>query len=47
MNCRWHYSLLDENTFKRLKENGAGLFQILQYTELTYNSVKNTLFDIE
>ena len=47
MSCRWHYSLLDENTFKRLQENGVGLLQILQYAELTYNSVKNTLFDIE
>lgn len=47
MNCQWHYSLLDDSTFYRLKETGACLHDILQYSELTQNKVQNSLFEMD
>ena len=47
MNCQWHYSLLDDSTFYHLKETGAALKDILQYSELTQNKVQNSLFEMD
>ena len=47
MNCKWHYSLLDENTFYSMKSNGAELKQILEFSELTQNKISDELFEIK
>lgn len=47
MNCQWHYSLLDDTTFYRLKETSAHLYDILRYSELTQNKVQNSLFALD
>ena len=45
MNCIWHYALLDDATFTSLSQNNASLMEILRYSELTQNKVKEGLFE--
>lgn len=45
MNCEWSYALLSENTFLRMKEQGANTCEILEYAKLTKGKVKGTLSD--
>lgn len=45
MNCIWHYALLDDATFTSLRQNNASLMEILRYSELTQNKVKEGLFE--
>lgn len=45
MNCIWHYALLDDATFASLSQNNASLMEILRYSELTQNKVKEGLFE--
>ena len=45
MNCFWHYALLDDATFTSLSQNSASLMEILRYSELTQNKVKEGLFE--
>lgn len=47
MNCKWHYSLVDENTFYSMKSNGAELKQILEFSELTQHKISDELFEIQ
>lgn len=45
MNCIWHYALLDDAIFTSLSQNNASLMEILRYSELTQNKVKEGLFE--
>ena len=43
MNAIWHYSILDDSTFYRMKENGASTKDTLDYCQLTNNKVAGRL----
>ena len=45
MSCIWHYALLDDATFTNLSQNNASLMEILRYSELTQNKIKEGLFE--
>jgi type III restriction enzyme len=45
MNVEWVYVLLGEETFQRLRENGANICEILEYARLTKGKVEGTLGD--
>ncbi len=43
-NCEWSYTLLGENTFYSMKEKGASIEEILEYSKLTKQRVQGALF---
>ena len=45
MNCNWSYVLLNQNTFERMKKQGATTCEILEYVKLTKAKVRGTLGD--
>lgn len=44
MNSLWHYSLLDDTTFYSMKNLGASLKEILEYSKLTNGKIEGKLF---
>jgi type III restriction enzyme len=44
MNAEWKYALLGETTFYSLKDRGASVQEILEFTKLTRERVKGPLF---
>jgi type III restriction enzyme len=44
MNAVWEYVLLGENTFGSLKDKGASILEIFEYTKITKNKIEGTLF---
>lgn len=47
MDAQWHYSLLDDGTFYRLRQANANLLEILKYSELQKKHIQERLFDLE
>lgn len=44
MGAEWEYILLGENTFKSLRDKGANITEICNYSQITKNKVLGTLF---
>ena len=44
MGVEWEYILLGENTFYGLKDKGADILEIFNYTKITKNKIQGTLF---
>lgn len=44
MGCEWKYALLGETTFYSMKDRGASIKEILEFSKLTRERIKGTLF---
>ncbi len=44
MNCEWHYVLLGENTFYSMRDKGASIKEITDFSKLTKQKIEGKLF---
>lgn len=44
MNCEWNYVLLGETTFYSMRDRGASIKDIMEYTKLTQEKIERRLF---
>lgn len=44
MGCDWHYVLLGETTFYTMRDKGASIKEIMEFSKLTRQKVEGRLF---